>query len=86
VTSVALSGLSQQGVIIMVDDIMPVGINARSRVSVAAATVQIRDLSVRARAVVDYLTSIAPDKREIALAHALEVGIAELKRRRGAAK
>jgi hypothetical protein len=70
----------------MVDEIEPVGMHVRSRVRVAAAAVQIRDVSVRARTVVEYLSSIAPDKREIALAHALEVGIAELRRRRLAAR
>lgn len=70
----------------MLVNVDPVGVNAMSRVRVAAASVQIRDFSVQARAVVDYLKSIAPEKREIALAHALEVGIAELRRRRGVAK
>ena len=70
----------------MVYEIDPVGVHTRSRVRVAAASVQIRELSVQARAVVDYLKSIAPEKREIALAHALEVGIVELIRRRAVAK
>ena len=70
----------------MLVNIDPVGVTAMSRVRVADASVQIRDFSVQARAVVDYLKNIAPDKREIALAHALEVGIAELRRRRAVVK
>ena len=70
----------------MLVNVDPVGVTAMSRVRVAAASVQIRDFCVQARAVVDYLKNIAPDNREIALAHALEVGIAELSRRRGVAK
>jgi hypothetical protein len=68
----------------MVLDIDPVGVSVHS--GVRAASVRIRDFSVHARAVVDYLQTIAPDKREIALAHALEVGIAELLRRRAVVK
>jgi hypothetical protein len=65
-------------------DIDPVGVSVHS--SLKPANVRIRDFNVQARAVVDYLRSIAPEKREIALAHALEVGIVELLRRRARAK
>jgi hypothetical protein len=64
----------------MLIDIDPVGVSVQSNVT--TPRVRIREFSVQARSVVDYLKSIAPDKREIALAHALEVGVAELRRRR----
>lgn len=68
----------------MLDDVGPVGMHLDSHVRVAAATVLIRDLSLQRPTVVDYLKAIAPDKRVAALAHALEVGITELCRRRTA--
>jgi hypothetical protein len=64
----------------MLIDIDPVGVSVQS--SATTSCLRIREFSVQTRSVVDYLKSIAPDKREIALAHALEVGIAELLRRR----
>jgi hypothetical protein len=43
---------------------------------------RIHDLSIERPAIVAYLKAIAPDKQEIALVHALEVGVTELASRR----
>jgi hypothetical protein len=43
---------------------------------------RIRDLSIEKPAILAYFKNIAADKQEIALIHALEVGIAELAARR----
>lgn len=51
-------------------------------VEVSSTTVHIHDVNIERPAVVAYLGSIAPDKQEIALIHALEVGITELAARR----
>ena len=64
----------------MLIDIDPVGVSVHA--NTIAPRMRIREFSVCAPSVIEYLNSIAPDKREIALAHALEVGITELLRRR----
>jgi hypothetical protein len=51
-------------------------------VEVTSTTVHIHGISVDRPAVVKYLEGIAPSKQEIALIHALEVGITELAARR----
>ncbi len=51
-------------------------------VEVLATSLRIRDLSIERPAIVAYLRAIAPDKQEIALLHALEVGVTELASRR----
>jgi len=51
-------------------------------VEVTSTMVHIHDVSIERAAVVKYLESIAPGKQEIALVHALEVGITELLARR----
>jgi hypothetical protein len=51
-------------------------------VQVLSMQMRIRDLSIEKPAVVAYFKNIAADKQEIALVHALEVGIAELAARR----
>ena len=47
---------------------------------------QIHELSIEQPAVVAYLQSIDPGKQEIALVHAIEVGITELVARRARAR
>lgn len=47
-----------------------------------ATTVRIRELTIDRPAVAAYLERIAPEKLEIALVHALEVGVTELVARR----
>ena len=52
-----------------------------SSVEVTGTMVHIHDLNIDRAAVVKYLEAIAPGKQEIALVHALEVGITEIARR-----
>ncbi len=52
------------------------------KVEVLATSMRIRDLTIERPAIVAYLKAIAPDKQEVALVHALEVGITELIARR----
>jgi hypothetical protein len=51
-------------------------------VDVQSAMVNIQELRIERPAIVAYLKAIAPDKQEIALVHALEVGVTELASRR----
>lgn len=51
-------------------------------VEVTPTKVHIHDVSIDRAAVVKYLEGIAPEKQEIALVHALEVGVTELIARR----
>ena len=51
-------------------------------VEVDSATINIQDLRIERPSIVAYLRTIAPDKQEIALLHALEVGVTELGLRR----
>ena len=51
-------------------------------VEVTPTSVHIHDVSVERPAIVKYLEAIAPGKQEIALIHALEVGVTELIARR----
>jgi hypothetical protein len=51
-------------------------------VEVEAATINIQELRIERPSIVDYLRTITPEKQEIALVHALEVGVTELAARR----
>jgi hypothetical protein len=51
-------------------------------VEVLSTSVRIHDLVIERPAIAAYLEHIAPDKLEIALVHALEVGVTELVARR----
>ena len=51
-------------------------------VEVLETSMRIHDLRIERPAIVAYLRAIAPDKQEIALVHALEVGVTELALRR----
>jgi hypothetical protein len=51
-------------------------------VQVLSSQMRIRDLSIEKAAIVAYFKNIPADKQEIALVHALEVGVAELGVRR----
>jgi hypothetical protein len=52
-------------------------------VQVQSSTIDIQEMRIIDRpAIVEYLRTIAPDKLEIALVHALEVGVIELAMRR----
>ena len=63
------------------DSLEPAAIPERP-LEVVATTVRIHDLTIERPAIAAYLDHIAPDKQEIALVHALEVGITELAARR----
>ena len=52
------------------------------RVQVLSTSMLIRDLSIERPSIIAYLQNIAPEKLEIALVHALEVGITEMQARR----
>jgi hypothetical protein len=51
-------------------------------VEVVGTTMRIHELCIERPSIVAYLGKIAPEKQEIALLHALEVGITELIARR----
>jgi hypothetical protein len=53
-----------------------------TNVQLLSRTMHIRELSIERPAIVAYLETIAPDKREVALVHAIEVGITEMVARR----
>jgi hypothetical protein len=52
------------------------------RVQVLSTSMHIRDLSIERPSIIAYLQNIPPEKLEIALVHALEVGITEMQMRR----
>ena len=51
-------------------------------VQVLSTTMRIHELSIESPAIIAYLRGIAADKQEIALIHAIEVGITEIMARR----
>jgi hypothetical protein len=51
-------------------------------IEVLDTSMRIRDLCIERPAIVAYMSRIAPEKQEIALVHALEVGVTELIARR----
>ena len=51
-------------------------------VQVLSSAVRIEELSIERQTIVNYLKGIAPEKQEIALIHALEVGVTEMIARR----
>ena len=72
----------------MSDDniIEPMAATTRRSIQVLSMKMRIQDVSIERPAVVAYFNGIAADKQEIALVHALEVGVAELMARRNRAK
>ena len=66
-------------------EVQPVA-DPSGNVQVLSSTMQIHELSIEQPAVVAYLQSIDPGKQEIALVHAIEVGITELVARRARAR
>jgi hypothetical protein len=59
----------------------PIAGTTERSVNVLGMTVRIH-LTIERPAVAAYLESIAPDKREVAFVHALELGVAEVLARR----
>jgi hypothetical protein len=64
------------------DDVVPIAASVATRIDVRATTVLVRDLNITRATVVAYLQEIAGDKHEVALLHALDVGVAEILARR----
>jgi hypothetical protein len=62
--------------------IVPVGASLQ-HIEVQATRMRIRDLSIERAGIVEYLRGISPDKQEVALVHAIEVGVTEILARRG---
>jgi hypothetical protein len=54
----------------------------RGAIEVSSSSVRIHELAIERPAIAAYLEHIAPEKLEIALVHALEVGVTELVARR----
>ena len=63
-------------------DFEPVAGTKEAAVQVFSTRIQIKNVSIDRPAVVQYFKNIPADKQEIALVHAIEVGIAELTARR----
>ena len=63
-------------------DVEPIAATTERAVQVLSTSVRIHNLTIEREKIAAYLESIAPDKQEIALVHALEVGITELLARR----
>jgi len=69
----------------MSDDIIePMAMGTRRSIQVLSTKMRIHDVSIDRPAVVAYFNAIPVDKQEIVLAHALELGVAELMARRRA--
>ena len=64
------------------DDLEPVAGTKETSVQVLSMQMRIHDVNIEKPEVVAYFKSIQADKQEIALVHALEVGVAELAMRR----
>jgi hypothetical protein len=65
------------------EEIEPVASATQRPVQVLTTTMRLQKLVIDRPAIVAYFQSISPDKQEIALVHALEVGVKELGARRG---
>ncbi len=66
----------------MSNELEPVAGTKETSVQVLSSTMRIRNVTIDRPAVVNYFKNISAEKQEIALVHALEVGIAELSARR----
>ena len=66
----------------MHEDLAPIAVTTERPVQVLATSMTIHELTIERPAIIAYLQNIPTDKQEIALVHALEVGITELAVRR----
>ena len=66
----------------MTESLEPFATMTERPVEVLSSTVRVHELTIERPAIAAYLEHIAPDKLEIALVHALEVGVTELAARR----
>jgi hypothetical protein len=63
-------------------ELEPVGGTKEATVQVVSGRMKIHNVSIDRAAIVQYFKNVPADKREIALVHAIEVGLAELTARR----
>ena len=68
------------------DDIVPLMDAHQQSVEIHENEVRIHDVTVARAAVAGYLSALSAAKRELALIHALELGVAEILARRRAAR
>ena len=68
------------------EDIAPVASITERPIQVLTSTMRLQKLVIDRPSIVAYFQSIPADKQEIALIHALEVGVTELGARRGKVK
>jgi len=66
----------------VLNELEPVGGTKETAVQVLASRVRVHNINIERPSVVAYFRNIPSEKQEIALVHALEVGIAELTARR----
>ena len=64
------------------EDVAPLAAAIDRTIEVLETSISIHELSIERPAIIAYLQKILPDKQEIALVHALEVGVTELIARR----
>ena len=64
------------------DEVMPLAASVVQRVRLSATHARVAELCITRPGVIAYLRTIEPDKLELALLHVLDVGVAELARRR----
>jgi hypothetical protein len=63
-------------------DLTPLAEDVSKRIRLLSTSLRVSDVSFTRASVVAYFRTVAPEKLELALAHALEVGVAELLHRR----
>ena len=68
------------------DHVEPIAASTAGNVEVLSTTMHIHNLSIEQPAVSAYLRAIDPGKQEIALVHAIQVGVTELVARRTQAR
>jgi hypothetical protein len=64
------------------ESLEPLASMTEQPIEVSSGTVRVHEVTIVRPAIAAYLEHIAPDKLEIALVHALEVGVTELVSRR----
>lgn len=63
--------------------LVTVGTSVQQHVELQSSKMLIHELAVDRPEILNYIRSISPDKQEIALVHAIEVGVKEIVARRG---
>lgn len=62
--------------------VVSVATSLDSQVELQSSKLLIHELAVNRPEILDYIRAISPDKREIALTHAIEVGVMEIMARK----